>query len=177
LTISDRRPGTRAARLNGLDIAELEEYIASVEQDAHEADRDPVVIGTWVGGTRSEVTSALGGPPVYMGGADDPSAMGMLLRALAACDIEVIATRATLLGIEIKELTVEARAHFNVARYLGVDVTDGAGLQRVSYVVRLRTTEPVTAEQAATLRDALAASPVGDTFERRVTVGFELDLA
>lgn len=177
MTMTDRPSNPRAARLNGLDVAELQEYVASVEGDATQADRDPVVIGTWVGGTRSEITSPLGGPVVYMGGPDDPSAMGMLLRALAACDIEVIATRATLMGIEIKELSVEARGHFNVGRYLGVDRGEGAGLQRVSYVVRLRTTAPLTAEQAATLEAAVAASPVGDTFGRQVALGFELELA
>ena len=57
-----------------------------------------MVTARWVGGTRAEVTSSVGGAPVYMGGDDDPSAMGMLLRSLVACDIEVVVTRATMLG-------------------------------------------------------------------------------
>ena len=76
-------------RLNGLDVDELRAYIDSVKADAAQADRDPTVVARWVGGTRAEVVSTLGGPAVYMGGDDDPSAMGMLLRGLAACDIEV----------------------------------------------------------------------------------------
>lgn len=164
-------------KLNGLDEGELRQYIDSVRKDASQADRDPEIVGRWVGGTRAEVVSKAGGPAVYMGGDDDPSAMGMLVRALAACDIEVIVTRATLLGVEIDELKVEARAHFNVARYLGVEAPDGAGLQKVACVVRLRTKEPLTPEQLAGLREALDSSPVGDTFERRVPVEFELEVA
>ena len=64
-------------RLNGLDVDELRAYIDSVTADAAQADRDPTVVARWVGGTRAEVVSTLGGPPVYMGGDDDPSAMGM----------------------------------------------------------------------------------------------------
>jgi len=164
-------------RLNGMDVDELREYIDSVGADAAQADRDPTVVARWVGGTRSEVVSTLGGPPVYMGGDDDPSAMGMLLRALAACDIEVIVTRATLLGLEIEDLTIEARGYFNVARYLGVEARAGAGYQRASYVVHMKTKGEATQQQVADLQAALEASPVGDTFERNVPITFELDVS
>lgn len=163
-------------RLNGMDVDELREYIDSVTADAAQADRDPTVVARWVGGTRAEVISTVGGP-VYMGGDDDPSAMGMLLRALAACDIEVVVTRATLLGLEIEELAIEARGHFNVARYLGVEAHASAGYQRVSYHVHMKTKGGVTQEQVADLHAALEASPVGDTFERTVPVSFELDVS
>jgi uncharacterized OsmC-like protein len=163
-------------QLNGLEVDQLREYIDSVEVDEARADRDPTVTARWVGGTRAEVISSLGGPPVYMGGDDDPSAMGMLLRALAACDVEVVVTRATLLGIEIDELTIEATGYFNVARYLGIQASAGAGYQRASYVVRLRTRTGASPEQIADLRAALEASPVGDTFERKVPVSFEFDV-
>jgi len=174
---SSRVPTASTPRLNGLDVAELEAYIDSVRRDPSAADRDPIAIGRWVGGTRAEVRTPSDAAPVYMGGEDDPSAMGMLVRALAACDIEVVATRAALLGIEIEDLRIEVRGHFNVARYLGVQTNQGAGLQRVSYVVHLKTREPLTPEQIAELREALAASPVGDTFERPVPVEFDVDLS
>ena len=163
-------------RLNGMDVDELRDYIDSVTLDTAQADRDPTVTARWVGGTRAEVVSTLGGAPVYMGGDEDPSAMGMLLRALVACDVEVVVTRATLLGIEIEDLAIEAKGYFNVARYLGVDAPSGAGYQRVSYTVRLKTKEGATPEQIADLRAALEASPVGETFERSVPVSFEFDV-
>jgi uncharacterized OsmC-like protein len=164
-------------RLNGMNVDELREYIDAVTADAARADRDPTVVARWVGGTRAEVVSTIGGPPVYMGGDDDPSAMGILLRALAACDIEVVVTRATLLGIEIEDLTIEAKGYFNVARYLGVDARPGAGYQRASYTVHLKTKGGATPEQVAELNAALEASPVGDTFERNVPVTYELDVS
>jgi uncharacterized OsmC-like protein len=103
--------------------------------------------------------------------------MGILLRALAACDIEVVVTRATLLGIEIEDLTIEATGYFNVAGYLGVQAPSGAGYQRVSYMVRLKTKRGASPEQIADLRAALQASPVGDTFERNVPVSFEFEVS
>jgi len=162
-------------RLNGLDIAELSQYIDDVKAEAAKADRNPDVIARWVGGTRAEVTSALGGPPVYIGGDHDPGAMGMLLRALAACDIEVIVTRATLMGIEIQDLSIEAKGFFNVAPYLGVETPEGAGYQLASMEVQMRTKgTPPTPEQVDGLRAALHASPVGDTLRRHVPVTIEL---
>jgi uncharacterized OsmC-like protein len=172
--VSTTRTGQR---LNGMDVDELREYIDSVAADGTQADRDPTVTARWVGGTRAEVVSTLGGAPVYMGGDDDPSAMGILLRALAACDIEVVATRATLLGIEIEDLTIEATGYFNVARYLGVEAPSGAGYQRASYTVHLKTKGGASPEQIADLNAALEASPVGDTFERNVPVSFEFDVS
>jgi uncharacterized OsmC-like protein len=164
-------------RLNGMDVDELRGYIDSVTADSAQADRDPTVIARWVGGTRAEVVSTLGGPPVYMGGDDDPSAMGILLRSLAACDVEVVVTRATLLGIEIEDLTIEAKGYFNVARYLGVEAPEGAGYQHVSYLVHLKTKGGASPQQVAELTAALEASPVGNTFERSVPVSFELDVS
>lgn len=163
-------------RINGMDAAELRAYIDSVEADPANADRDPTVVARWVGGTRAAVTSSLGGPPVFMGGDEDPSAMGMLLRALAACDVEVVVARATLLGVKIEELTIEAKGYFNVARYLGIDTDEGAGYQHVSYVVNLKTAD-ATPEQIESIREALDASPVADTLQRHVPVSFELNLS
>jgi uncharacterized OsmC-like protein len=156
-------------RLNGLDVDELHEYIDAVKSDSTKADRKPDVIARWVGGTRAEITSPLGGAPVYMGGDDDPSAMGMVLRALTACDIEVIVTRATLMGIEIEDLSIEAKGYFNVTSYLGVEAPIGAGYQSASLDVRMKT-KGATADQVAELRAALESSPVGDTLERHVPV-------
>lgn len=169
---------TRAGeRLNGLDIAELGQYIDDVKADAAKADRNPDVIARWVGGTRAEVTSALGGPPVYIGGDHDPGAMGMLLRALAACDIEVIVTRATLMGIEIQDLSIEVKGFFNVAPYLDIETPEGAGYQLASMEVQMRTKgTPPTPDQIDGLRAALQDSPVGDTLRRHVPVTIDLNV-
>lgn len=165
----------RSGNVNGIDVNELRGYIESVAADSTKADRNPVVVARWVGGTRAEVTSTLGGPPVYMGGDDDPSAMGMLLRALAACDVEVLANKAALLGIDLDELTVEARGYFNIKRYLGLEAEHGPGYQRVSYAVRIKSNS-ASPEQLVALRQAcVEGSPVGDTLERPVPVSLEVE--
>jgi uncharacterized OsmC-like protein len=162
-------------RINGVNVDELRSYIDSVEADATQADRHPVVVGRWVGGTRAEVTSSLGGPPVYMGGDDDPSAMGMLLRTLTACDIEVIVNRTALIGVQIEDLTIEARGYFNVKRYLGLETESDPGYQWIDYTIRLQTTPTLTADQAEMIRLACAHSPVSVTLERHVPVTLTLE--
>ena len=164
-------------RVNGVDVGELREYIEAVGADVTRADRNPVVVATWVGGTRAQVMSELGGPPVYMGGDDDPSAMGMLLRTLAACDVEVIANRAALLGVQIEDLSVEARGYFNIKRYLGLEAKHGPGYQDVSYTIRLKT-KGASPEQLEEIRRAcVEGSPVGETLERPVSVSMEFEAA
>ncbi len=167
----------RGNRVNGIDVDALRTYVAKVAADPTAADRDPVVVARWIGGTRAEVVSTLGGTPVYMGGDDDPSAMGMLLRCLAACDVEVVANRAALLGVEIEELSIEARGHFNVRRYLGLEADQDSGYQQMSYTVRLRTRD-ATPEQLAEIRRACEhGSPVGDTLARPVALRLDFEIS
>jgi len=163
------------ARINGLDVAELREFIESVESDRSNADREAAITSRWIGGFRSAARSKLGGPTVFMGGDDDPGAMGMLLRCLAACDIEVVVTKATLLGVHIEELTIEATGDFNVAKYLGLGGDEGSGYRNISYVVHLRTAG-ATAEQIDEIRRALEASPVADTLARGVPAKLVLEV-
>jgi uncharacterized OsmC-like protein len=163
-------------RVNGLDVAELREQIAAIEADRAAGDREASITTRWVGGLRSAATSSFGGPTVFMGGDEDPGAMGMLLRALAACDVEVIVTRASLLGLRLDSLWIEVRGSFNVAPYLGLASADGAGYQRISFVVHINAPEAIP-EQIEELRNALGVSPVGETLTRRVPVTFELDVA
>jgi uncharacterized OsmC-like protein len=167
----------RAQRVNGVDVSALHDYIDAVAADGSRADRDPVVVARWVGGTRAEVASTLGGPPVYMGGDDDPSAMGMLLRALAACDVEVVANKAALLDVEIEELSIEARGHFNIRRYLGFDVEHDSGYQKLSYTLHLKTRGASEAQLEEIRRACEQGSPVGDTLLRAVPVDASFDIS
>ena len=165
------------AEMNGIDVDQLRSYIRAVETDPERADREPVVVARWVGSDASEVTMADGGPSVCIGGSDAPSAMRMLLMSMAACDVDLVASRAALIGVELDDLSVEARGHFNVARYLGLASTDGPGYDRVSYTVRVQP-KNATADQLAELRAACReASPVGDTLQRNVDVTFEFEVA
>ena len=162
-------------QVNGIDVDELREYVASAERDAAVTDRDPVVIARWAGGDRAEVAFASGEAPVFVGGADEPSAMKMVLASLAACDVDLVANRAALLGVEIESLTVEATGHFNVRRYLGLDADSGPGYDRIAYTVRLKTRGGTSAQLAELRRACEQASPVGDTLQRQVALSLRFD--
>jgi len=149
--------------LNGIDVAETRAYIGECEKDPTKAERTPAIVAKWVGGTRAQVD--FGKSVVHMGGDDDPSAMKMFLACLAACDVEVVATRASLLGMKLDWLEIEANGHFNIRRLLGLQ-GDGPGYDRVGYTVRVRA-PGASEEQIARLREACEhGSPVGDSFAR-----------
>jgi uncharacterized OsmC-like protein len=162
-------------QLNGIDVDQMRDYVASVERDATVADRDPVVVARWAGGDRAEVAFASGEAPVFMGGDGEPSAMKMVLASLAACDVDLVANRAALLGVEIESLTVEATGHFNVRRYLGLDAPSGPGYDRIDYTVRLKTTGGTPGELAELRHACEQASPVGDTLKRHVAISLRFD--
>jgi hypothetical protein len=159
--------------INGIDVGVLREFVTKVSGDPSAADRDPVVVARWMGGDTAEVGFP-SSDPVRVGG-DRPSAMRLLLATLAACDVDLIAHRATLLGLEIDSLTVEAAGHFNVSRYLGIDTDEGPGYQQIAYTVRLKT-RGGTPAQLAQLRDACEhASPIADTLRRSVPLTMRFD--
>ena len=163
------------AHVNGIDVDELREFVASVERDPTAADRDPVVIARWAGGDRAEVAFASGEPALSVGGADGPSAMTLLLASLVACDVDLVVSRAALLGVEIESLMVEATGHFNVRRYLGLDAAAGPGYERIAYTIRLKTRGGTSAQLAELRRACEQASPVGDTLQRQVALSLRFD--
>jgi uncharacterized OsmC-like protein len=157
-----------------MDIDALQRVVAKARLDRSLADRDPIVTARWTGGDTSEVTFASGERPVRFE-AGGPSAMKMLLAALVACDVDLIATQATLLGVEIESLSVQATGHFNVARYLGVETDDAPGYERIASHVVLRTRNGTPAQLEALRRACEEASPVTDTLRRgpRLSLEFE----
>lgn len=163
-----------AALINGMDVEELRAYVTTVAADPRRADRDPVATATWVGADRSEVRWAGGEKPIFVGGKGEPSAMKLILGALVACDVDLIANRAGLLGIAVEALSVTATGHFNVGRYLGLDGPD-PGYGRITYSVRVKAPD-ATDEQLEALRHACERdSPVADTLRRSVELSFAFE--
>lgn len=159
--------------LNGTNVAELRDYVARAAADPTVTDRDPVVVARWLGGSVAEVRFP-SDSPILVGG-EHPSAMRLLIAALAACDVEVIETHATLLGVEIDSLSVEVSGNFNVGRLLGIESEQSPGYQRIGYTVRL-STRGATPEQLAALQRACdESSPVGDTLRRSVPLTMRFD--
>lgn len=160
---------------NGVDMTALRSFIGQIEQDPTTAARDASVVAQWRGGLSSEVTFASGERPLLAAKDGNVGGMKMLLASLAACEVELIAVRAALLGVRIESLTVEASGDFDIHRYLGLGGDLGAGYEKITYTVRLKT-EGATAEQLDALHRACEDdSPVGETLRRGVplTVRFE----
>ncbi|HJR46300.1 MAG TPA: OsmC family protein [Actinomycetota bacterium] len=160
--------------VNGMNVEDLKSYVESIRRDRSVADRNPVVTAHWEGKSRARV-EADGRKGFYLGGDDDFSAMQAILGALAACDVEVVATHATLIGLEIHDLRVEATGNFNVASLLGVDSPTDAAYEQMSYKVILDA-PGASPEQLEVLRRACEeSSPVGDSLRKAIPLRFELE--
>ncbi len=160
--------------LNGIDVDELRSFARVVENDRSEASRRPVMVAHWEGGSRSRIEFR--DTVTFIGGDGELNPMQSLLAALAACDVDLIAMHAALLGIPLESLTVEAGGHFNVASYLGIEDSPGSGYDRIDYRVRIRA-EGVTEEQLAYFRRVCeVSSPVGDSLSRSVPLHVEVEL-
>ena len=158
--------------INGMDVVGFREYVDKVQLDPSVAERSPTIVARWAGGSRARVERD--GDVIRMGGDDEPSAMWMFLASLAACDIEVVATHASLLGLEIESLEIEAKGHFDIRRLLGLDGPT-PGYDGVTYTVKLRA-PGATEEQIGRLRAMCEdASPVGDSFARAIPLELKIE--
>ena len=94
--------------------------------------------------------------------------MDAVLAALAACDVDVVATRAALLSLEVEKPDRRATGHFDLRSYLGLEDAPGSGFDSVSYVVDVTIPE-ATPEQIRHLQDRCErSSPVADSLGRAI---------
>lgn len=157
---------------NGIDVDDLQSFRRSVQDDSTKADRWPTVVAHWVGGSRSRIEYH--DVVTHLGGEGELNAMQALLAALAACDIDVVAMHAAMIGVQVENMTVEATGHFNVTSYLGLDHAPGSGYDRMTYRIRLWA-PGASPEQVAYLRERCErSSPVGDSLTRAIPL--ELDI-
>jgi len=164
---------SQITEINGVNVTETLKFKNVCRQDPAKADRHPVLVAHWVGGSRSRVEFK--DKVVHIGGDDELNSMQMLLAALAACDVDLVAMHASLLGLKIESLSVEATGHFNVQSYLGLDSAPGSGYDAIAYTVRL-SAPGVTPEQIALLRERCErSSPVGDSLTRAIPLKLEFE--
>lgn len=157
--------------INGVNVAELLAFKDMCRQDPSRADRNPVMVAHWVGGSRSRVEFQ--DKVTHLGGDDEFNPMQMLLASFAACDIDLVAMHASFLGLKIESLSIEVTGHFNVQSYLGVEDTPGPGYNHISYTIRL-SAPGITSEQIARLRERCErSSPVGDSLARSIPLKLE----
>jgi uncharacterized OsmC-like protein len=159
--------------VNGVNVEELEGFRQLAAADADEARMSPRVIARWLGGDASRVDCGSAG--VHLGGEGHLNPMQALLASLAACEVDVIATHAALMGLRIEELEVEATGWFDLRSYLGLEDAPGSGYDEVTYRARLRAPD-ATPEQIAHLHERCErSSPVGDSLVRPVPVKTEIE--
>ena len=65
-----------------------------------------------------------------MGGRGELNPMQFVLAAFAACDVDLVAMHATMIGLEVNSLRVEASGHFNVQSYIGLENKPGSDTTR-----------------------------------------------
>ena len=161
----------QVTEINGVNVTEMLEFKNKCKQDSTKADRNPVLVAHWVGGSRSRVEFK--GMVVHLGGDDELNPMQMFLASLAACDVDLVAMHASFLGLKIESLSVEVTGHFNVQAYLGLEGAAGSGYDGISYTVRL-SAPSVTPEQIVYLRERCErCSPVGDSLARSIPLKLE----
>lgn len=94
--------------INGLDVDELGGFKQFVSANPSEARQDQRLAARWLGGDASHVEC--GSATVELGGDGNLNAMQALLACLAACEVDVIATHAALIGLDIGAETGDVRA-------------------------------------------------------------------
>lgn len=159
--------------INSVNVKELKEYIDSCRSNPSNAERNIKLVAHWIGDEHCRIE--VGDKSFEMGDYDKGQVgpMVMLLGCLAACDAGVISTHASLMGLKIESLSVEASGHFNVLAYIGLDSEGGSGYDSIKLTFKLSAPE-VTPEQIVQLKEILdRRSPVGDSFTRKIPVELE----
>lgn len=163
----------RVKDLNGIAVDDLRSYTEAVRVKPERGQRRPVVTARWETGTRARVEYE--GRETFLGGDGDFNAMQSVLAALAACEVDVIATHAALMGIRVESLAVETTGVFDVGAYLGLAGSTGSGFREIECVVHIDA-PGATPEQLSELRRRCEfGSPVGDTLTRSVPVRYSVD--
>ena len=153
--------------LNSVNVKELTDYIANKKANPEKCRVRRNLKAEWVGGTRARVYSD-SGKEMHIGGEGDFGAMTVTLASLLACELDVIATHATLRGIELEKLSIEGQGDFNQARYLGVAPDPRPGYTQIDYTVRIKAKNATRTQLEDLVKLCETASPVGDTLSRSV---------
>ncbi len=158
-------------RVNEMNQEVLFSFREEVEEDSSKAERWPTVIAHWDGKSASRIEFE--DKVAHIGGRGELNPMQFVLAALAACDVDLVAMHATMMGIEVRDLRVEASGHFNVQSFMGVENKPGSGYDEIAYRVVLDAPD-ATSEQLAYLAERCElSSPVGDTLARSVKMTLE----
>ena len=160
------------AVINGVDVDKTKQIQDQVKKDPALADREPKMEAHWLGGSATRIE--FGDVSSYIGGDGKLNAMQTLLAALAACDIDLVAMHAALIGLPIDKLWIEVSGHFNTRAYFGVENAPGSGYDRIIYTVHIKSPK-ATPEQIKHLKERCErSSPVGDSLSRSIPLTLKI---
>lgn len=159
------------AIINGVDVEKLKQTISDAK-DASTTERNPKIVAHWLGASETRVE--FGDISIKIGGEGEMRAMQVLLASLAACDVDVVAMNATLMGINIDELWIEATGHFNTQSFYGIENAAGPGYDNISYTVHIKAPDVTPAQIEQLKKKCQKTSPVGDTLTKSIPLIFEI---
>ena len=141
---------------NGVDLAQVQQYVEGVKADPAMAQVRFVANSRWDGGTRADITVS----DLYVGGqsavpnrhftvrTDEPGALGgtdqaqnpaeLLAVALCGCLTAGIATNAALFGTELEGCEVSVAIDWNMLGILGLDRSVPTQASGIHYTVKLK---------------------------------------
>jgi len=157
--------------VNDMKQETLFSFKDTVEADSTKADRWPTVVAHWDGKAASRIQFE--DKEAHIGGRGELNPMQFVLAAFAACDVDLVAMHATMIGLEVNSLRVEASGHFNVQSYIGLEDKPGSGYDQISYKVILDAPDATPEQIAYLIERCEQSSPVGDTLARNVSMTLE----
>lgn len=142
---------TTRTTVNDIDLAALEDTVASVERD-HSRGRVEFAVKTeWTGQTRSETTVEgyrIGGEQVdrrfkiiadepceLLGTNTAPNPQELLMSAVNACMMVGYVSQAAVRGINLKSCRIETQGELDLRGFLSLDETVPPGYRRITYRV------------------------------------------
>src|SRR3989338_6387033 len=160
------------AVINGVDVNKTKQTQEQLKKDPSVGERNPKMKAHWLGGSASRIE--FGDVSSYIGGNGNLNAMQTLLASLAACDIDLVAMHAALIGLPIDKLSIEIRGHFNTRSYFGVANAPGSGYDRIAYTVHLKAPK-ATPEQIKYLKERCErSSTVGDSLSKSIPLTLKI---
>ncbi len=172
-------PSLTADRINDVDIAAVAGLAGKIQSEPAAAATTWKATVSWKGAFRSEVSirdfvAVPSDEPASLGGNDTaPNPVEQLLGALGNCLAVGYAANATVLGIEINDLSIDLEGDLDLHTFLGLDPDGNAGYEAIRVSVDLDSN--ATAEQLAQLHSqVVGTSPVGHTLSRAVPVQVDL---
>lgn len=160
------------AVINGVDVEKVKQTQADAKRDASTAERQPKLIAHWLGASKARVE--FGDINVQIGGEGEMRAMQVLLASLAACDVDVVAMNAALMGLTIDKLWIEVTGHFNTQSFYGIENAAGPGYDSISYIVHIKAPKATPGQMKLLKEKCQKTSPVGDSLAKSIPLTFDI---